>query len=422
MKNVIFLIGAVLALGAFAEPVVTVDSVRQNWPWNPKTLIAYTLQDEAEGAEWDIDVTVTGKDGVVQNLKSAFFGGERENVKPGQHTLWFDPVAAGLDTAATGQFEFSLSVRKPLGPKYLVIDLSAATSFGEDVGYSVLALDEAPASWTADDKTKKIILRRIRAGEFRMGSPSDEFDHQTREGQHQVTITKDFYMAVFETTVNVWKLVMGTEYAMNWPGTDPSSRPAHCLTWNAICGTAGTEADWPTSTKVGESSFLGVLRSRVAKGSGIALPSGYVLNLPSEAQWEYSCRAGTTGAWNDGTDIVVTASETPDPNLSKLGNYMSTGLGRVDDVGKYKPNAWGLYDMHGNAVEWCADWLLNALNDETDPKGMSTGEYKMMRGGWAKSWPADCRSACRNEVRKPGAASNGGREGFRIALIPEIAE
>ena len=400
---------------AFAGNVTSVLA-RQQKPWNGKVAIDYRL----EGGFADrFKVSVAVSNGTVAvDAPAATFAGEFEDVAPGEHRIVWDAAAAGFSPDEVTALSFAIVLEADL-PKYLVIDLSAATSFGEDVGYSVSALSEAPASWTADDKTKKIILRRIRAGEFRMGTPVGEFGHANAETQHRVTISKDFYMAVFETTVNVWKLVMGTGYAMSYTGNDPSSRPAQNLKWNDLCGTAGTEADWPASTKVGETSFFGILRSRVAKGGGIALPNGYVLNLPSEAQWEYACRAGTTGAWNDGTDIVVTQEEAADSNLARLGNSKSGGAGRPDNVGQYLANDWGLYDMHGNVFEWCTDWYSTYLSDETDPKGSSSaGSYKMMRGGSWRSWPSACRSGSRS-WQGPATAQMSW-DGFRIALIPEF--
>jgi formylglycine-generating enzyme required for sulfatase activity len=148
-------------------------------------------------------------------------------------------------------------------------------------------------------------------------------------------------------------------------------------------------------------------------------------DLPTEAQWEYACRAGTTGALNDGT-VNITNSNS-DARLDLLGRYQYNG-GRINGttdpaqgcttanataaVGTYAPNAWGLYDMHGNVWEWCLDWFADAaMEGGDDPDGADSGSNRVLRGGSWYNPAAACRSAFRNDI----APSNRGNDvGFRL--------
>jgi formylglycine-generating enzyme required for sulfatase activity len=134
------------------------------------------------------------------------------------------------------------------------------------------------------------------------------------------------------------------------------------------------------------------------------LPQGYKFSLPTEAQWEYACRAGTTTALNNGRD------------LDKVGWYEKNSGRSTHPVGKKKPNAWGFYDMHGNVCEWCRDWYEYSYNgDETDPKGPSSGSDRVYRGGSWFNIAGRCRAANRNRDSPSIRYFN---LGFRLAIAP----
>ena len=186
-------------------------------------------------------------------------------------------------------------------------------------------------------------------------------------------------------------------------------RPVESVSYNRIRGKA-KGSDWPSSKDVDDDSVLGLLRSTLFCN----------FDLPTEAQWEYSCRAGTTTAWNNGTDITNTDQDT---ELDKLGRYRynhDDGKGGYSDahttVGSYLPNAWGLYDMHGNVREWCLDWYGSYEGDATDPKGPAEGTYRLLRGGF--HWCIGA-SVCRSAMRFHENPSNGHAEGFRLVIIPK---
>lgn len=300
---------------------------------------------------------------------------------------------------------------------YMVIDLSGETnSMGSPVSY----LDGVPASgWTDEYKTTKLVMRKISAGTFVMGSPEGELGRDNeygRETQHRVTLTEDFYIGVFEVTQRQWELVMGNNPCYFGNGNCYTTRPVERVSYNDIRDPE-LGANWPASRAVDPVSFVGVLRAK----------TGVALDLPTEAQWEYACRAGTETALNSGKNLTDTVSC---PNMSEVGRYAQNGgIGQTWDcdtsvgtasVGSYSPNLWNLYDMHGNVWEYCLDWMGPYSDDTSDPQGALWGLARVERGG---SWyydAHDCRSAKRASMFSSEVPVNN--IGFRIAsaiLEPE---
>ena len=226
--------------------------------------------------------------------------------------------------------------------------------------------------------TMKLVL--IPSGEFMMGSDKGDSDEKPVQ---RVRITKPFYMAVTEVTQEQWKAVMGAE---PWSGKTYRGRskdaPVNYVSWNDA------------------RDFCKKLSTR----------AGSTMRLPTEAEWEYACRAGSRTAYcfGDGT--------------GRLGEYAwyednaeDAGEDYPHRVGQKKPNAWGLYDMHGNVWEWCADWYdkdYYKSSPTDDPTGPRSGEYRVLRGGSWNYGPVDCRSADR--VRCPPGFTSYCL-GFRVA-------
>ena len=270
---------------------------------------------------------------------------------------------------------------------YCVIDISGGVSASS---YPVTYLDSCPLTgWSDEYKTTKILLRRIEPGEVKVG------------GTKPVSLTKEFYMGVFEITQKQYQLVMGN---------NPSSykgdmRPVEYVSWNDIRGNSSTY-NWPNVTTVYSSSFIGKLQAK----------TGLNFDLPTESQWEYACRARTTSDYNDG-------GSTGD-DLKMLGRFNGNlaegrgGYGEHTTVGSYMPNAWGLYDMHGNVLEWCLDWYGGLNGDAvTDWTGASSGSDRVRRGG---SWNLSAefaRSSSRN-----GYAPSGRDNAYGIRLSRTLAE
>jgi len=191
--------------------------------------------------------------------------------------------------------------------------------------------------------------------------------------QHEVTLTKPFYMGKHEVTQEQWEAVMGKS---------PSEEKGAKL--------PVTDVSWEDCQE-----FIKKLNKKT--------DGGY--RLPTEAEWEYSCRAGTTTAYSFGNKI------TP-----KDANYGDSKIAKPVAVGSYKPNAFGLHDMHGNVSEWCEDWYGEYPFAVTDPKGPAKGEYRVLRGGSFNF--NDSASGARSSIRYNLAPTNRFNliyNGFRLA-------
>ena len=235
-----------------------------------------------------------------------------------------------------------------------------------------------------------------------MGSPTTELGRDSGETQHPVTISKPFYLGVFEVTQKQWQLVMGTTPS-HYRG---DTRPVEYVSYDDIRGSL-VGANWPSHDQVDTDSFLGKIRARTALN----------LDLPTEAQWEYACRAGTTTALNNGKDLQSTSQ---DPAMGEVGRYrynVSDGKGGYSSnhtkAGCYLPNAWGVYDMHGNVYEWCLDWYENyTTGAQVDPVGSMSVSGRIHRGGGWWDTVYSCRSAFRNNVASSRRDTN---LGFRLS-------
>ena len=229
-----------------------------------------------------------------------------------------------------------------------------------------------------------MVLVPIPAGEFLMGSPETEPGRVDDEVQHQVTLTKPFLLGVHEVTQGQWQAVMGTT---PWKGEkyvkEGDDYPATHVNWDDVV------------------EFCRKLSEK----------EGLEYRLPTEAESEYACRAGTTTAYSFGDDT------------SELGEYawynvntFGAGQEYAHTVGQKRPNPWGLYDMHGNVWEWCSDWYEDySSGSVTDPAGPSSGSSRVLRGG---SWSFDAEF-CRSALRFRGNPSfRYYRYGFRVALSP----
>ena len=247
-------------------------------------------------------------------------------------------------------------------------------------------------------------LKLIPAGAFTMGSPPEEESFDDDECQHQVTLSKPYFMGVYEVTQAQYEIVMGKnpsyfqgdEVAIRHPETgrivkdaDSSNHPVEQVSWEDAV------------------AFCQILSSMPSERA-----AGRVYRLPTEAQWEYACRAGTKSAYSFGD------------NYRSLGEHAwhEDNSGRkTHPVGQKKPNAWGLYDMHGNVWEWCSDGFGNyPRGASTDPgRRAVSGFYAVYRGGSWIGEAAGCRSAGR---RRHYLSSRSNSLGFRVALAPVISQ
>ena len=406
---------------AFAASAATITDVvvRQQWPWNAKVNINYVLQTEANERP-DIAVELLHDDGTPEFLAARSLSGDLFAVAGGERRIVWDPAASGLTNMVAASLKFRLTARNAIGKKYMIIDLSAGSDAGAE--YPITYADEIADLNTDTYKLHKLVLQRVPAGSFLMGSPDDEGGRFENEDRHRVVLTNDYYLGVFPVTTQQYKDVLGKDNGGGWAAPN---RPVGHISWNLIRGgSLSAEVVWPRTTEVASDSFLGVLRSRVTG----TVASGYVLDLPTEAQWEYACRAGTDAAYFDGNEWQVDENGV-DANLGRLANYNPEDDGRdkgksdgsgLSNCGWYGPNAWGFYDMLGNVYEWTLDYGVDHLSDGVEPVGGEMSTTRVLKGGSFRCWARGCRCAVRR-LADPGACGSS-TYGFRLALIPEVAK
>ena len=378
MKLKRMMMAATVAAAIGAEAAVSVSNVvcQQQYPWNGKVDIDYEVfaDDPKHRMTWDVTSDYPGFNSTAFTVKM---------------------------TAITG------------GAPYMVVDLSGGV---DAISYPVSYLSSVPAGgWTDEYKTTKLVLRLIPPGTFMMGSPSDELGRGDYEDLHQVTLTKPFYIGIFEVTQKQWQLVVGNNPSRN----TGDARPVEYLSYNDIRGTVNGMA-WPTHNQVDANSFIGRIRSK----------TNMLFDLPTEAQWEYACRAGTGTALNNGKNLTNTDTC---PNMAEVGRYnrnRSDGKGGFSQhtvVGSYLPNFWGIYDMHGNAYEWCLDyfnWQGLGTFSQIDPRGSASGSRRVLRGGCAgpgsydDALAANCRSAARGSASADWKMLNSMIFGLRVVCLP----
>ncbi len=225
------------------------------------------------------------------------------------------------------------------------------------------------------------------AGSFMMGSPENELGRFDSEIQHKVTLTKPFYIGKYPVTQKLYEAVMG----INPSCFKGENNPVEFVDWNDA------------------KNFCDKLNQRFSS----QLPKSYKFNLPTEAQWEYACRAGTTTALNNGKDL--TSERCKCNNLDEVAWYHDNSDKETHPVGQKKPNAWGIYDMHGNVCEWCRDSGDYSNGDVTDPEGPDSSTDHVLRGGGWDYMPKLCRSSYRYCVNLSGTNID---IGFRLALVP----
>ena len=243
----------------------------------------------------------------------------------------------------------------------------------------------------------KIQMCWIPPGGFLMGSPKDELGRTKDETQHQVKISQGFWMGKYPVTQRQWEAVMGnrpsyyghsllenlledSEGKVVWKGL-----PVEQVTWYDICG---------NDKRMG--GFLGQANAKS--------PRGFAFDLPTGAEWEYACRAGTTGSYAG--------------DLDSMAWYSQNSRHQTHQVGEKSSNDWGLHDMHGNVWEWCSDWNgAYTKTEAVDPQGPVTGFIRVIRGG---AWISDC-NGCRSANRHGfGPEASARYLGFRLVLRSKI--
>ena len=325
---------------------VILDAALSTFDKNAKDLLAKVDQDAVIKLQKEVLKLKASVSPTFSNLDSAFTNLDKDELPPGLDCLGSD---IAVNTVLTAQKAWA----KFLDKKSYLDSISIA-----------------------EDGKVKMELVLVPAGKFKMGSPVSEKGRRDHETQHEVTITKPFYMGAYEVTQEQWEAVMGSNPSSKTKG---AKLPVTDVSWNEC--------------------------QEFVKKLNASTKGGY--RLPTEAEWEYACRAGTTTAYSFGDKIT-----------SKDANYRDSDIGKPVEVGSYKANVFGLYDLHGNVWEWCedrnADYPAGAV---TDPRGPATGDGRVLRGGSF----SDNEWLARSSYRLTNYASSVSQfsfVGFRLAKTP----
>lgn len=420
MKQVVLgTLCAVAATAFAAAPSVSNVSMAQD-PATRTVTISYDLA----GAPAIVTFDVRTNGVTIGTVHLDYAAGDvHRTVQPaaGRKITWqADKGWPGHELAAAGAE--AVVTAWPLGapPPYMVLNLVNTN----DVRHYATPW-EMPGGGVTNNlyKTDYLALRYIAAKnvEWTMGSatnaPGVNTDFATgslREKPHRVTLTNDFYIGVYELTQGQWFRVKGAypTYATAENGayleSDRDVHPADCVSWTDLRGMTASSG-WPANDEVDPNQFFGMLRAY----------SGLRFDLPTEAQWEYACRAGTMSALYSGHELFgsIQQSDLLDP----LAVYLANSSRITAPVGTKEPNAWGLYDMLGNVYEWCLDRVSGnsdsdlemSPNAVVDPLGAETGDYRVKRGGCMLGHAVFSRASYRGAESYMTSQNS---VGFRVAL------
>ena len=354
--------------------------------------ISYTL--EGAGAIVMMDVLTNGVS-IGKALYANATGDVNVKVKQGARKIFWQPRDTWPDQKIRDN---SLSVKLtvwPLDnpPDYMCVDLVTPSNV---VWY--VSSNDVPGGVTADIyKTDKLLMRRIHAEgiRWRMGLAGDA----TKQRAHTVTLTNDYYMGIYTMTFAQRNKFYTT-------GDESGKLPDKSMSYETLRGVTSSY-NWPTAGhSVDANSLIGKLRTL----SGINS-----FDLPTEAEWEYACRAGTATRWHfgDNNDKAI---------MSLYAWYNSNGSVGRHEPGLLIPNDWGLYDMHGNMWEWCLNWysdgdaFCKTGDDVIAPVGPASGSYRCLRGGSFAHYDTHARSANRDGgTQAPGSPYQ--TIGYRLVCV-----
>jgi len=392
-----------LALSAWAiEPTITDVTVRQRWPWSRLVDIDYVLTCDTTNR---VNVTLTAFDNTTPlTLPAASLSGDLYGVAQGARRIVWDPSKTAYTNDLLPNFRVTLS--PTIIPSYMIVNLISG-----QVSYRYDWSTWCDVTNHTEYMTTNLVLRHILPGTFMMGTPANyeylKISYTSPENYHQVTLTKGFYIGLFQVTQKQWALMMNNA----WPAyctnvTYAALRPVELVSYSSIRGTSASSVD--------ANSFMGKLHTL----------SGLDFELPTEAQWEYVCRAGTDTPYSDKVtaptaDTVKLLARFNGNNNTAVAvtNRNVTTASGTATVGTYQVNPWGVYDMHGNVWELCLDGLVANLGTDavTDPLSTASSAKVIRGSAWDEDY-RNLRSATRLSV---GTGSTYKNMGFRVkATVP----
>jgi formylglycine-generating enzyme required for sulfatase activity len=426
MKKVVFGVFALVLGSAFAVmPGIESGSVSLEMQGD-SAVITYTLTGTPAVVTIDLQTNTladaTGEWVSIGGENIGFLRGEANKVVYATNTparAWWTPgKSCPGKTFASGTLRAEVTAWPTnTPPDYMVVNLCE----GQNVVRWYSSTNALPGGFAnLEYKSTKMVMRKVPAKDvvWMMGSPGKltDFDNTTvNEPAHKVMFTGDYYIGIYEVTQSQYTNMGGVNESLYTNEVDAAYRPAERINYETIRGKPSTYL-WPRDGhNVRSGTPIGKLRTR----SGIA-----DMDLPTEAQWEYACRAGTTTAWNNGVDCVLDpAKNNNDANADLLGltsNYKGNGAwagnnGMNMDVGCFLPNAWNLYDMHGMVNEFTANAYVAARPDtlQIEPVFSTDNRYPVCKGGSVGDATFHARSgAGRYASRSHSQVSFG----FRLAV------
>ena len=446
-------------------PTVTMTSLsaRQRYPWNGKVDIdfSFTCDNPDAFAFIQFKATYVNKAGVTCELPMKTFD---EVTIPwctnaGTYHVTWDSCA---DTPGLQITNLTYTVTANMA-KYMVVDLSKGTSATADDPYPITYMEECPdptrtdGGWTDEYRTTKMVFRLVQPGTYKKGWGTNVFTDWNCTPSYDVTLTRPFYLAIFECTQGQAKQITGqymggSSYGFA-KGPNRDKRPEGNVSYNAWRGKGTDGYCWPNhGSAVDPASIIGLFRIRTGNDGGF--------DMPTEAEWEYCARAGYTDAWGgDGLTTGQGGTVATGPtsyNTNTLltararykfnGGYIDDGTGKLTSpgyayegvdhgtaiVGSYEPNPWGFYDMQGNVRECTLDYFSsgNDRSDNIDPMGKVvpptvTKTNEVVRCGRGGHWDTNARM-CAFPTRNAGDAFkasyviNGCRFAWHFPYAPKL--
>ena len=383
MKKVLFLMMLAGSAVAAESPVNDV-AVRQRWPWSNKVDIEFVL-DGPSAQPYDVTLSFSNGDTPLE-IPSSAISGTLRHVLPGLRRVVWDPSLSGHGQAELKDLRVSVTAVKE--PTYLIVDLATGEkSYRSD-----------PGLWEGVNdvvyKTDKMVFKRVRAGSFKMGSSYRELS-TVWMAQHDVTLTEDYWLGVFEVTQAQYNKLTGSWPSYSANVEDRACRPVESVSLATVRGSSSAERFNCTAT-----SFIGLLAAKTSLR----------MDLPTEAQIEYAQRAGDQrdGDWYQGASTDAAAAGllrfevdgTPQAYRDLTDDQKRQApisVGGTAEVGHCPPNAWGFYDLSGNVWEMTVDAFGLDSEAVTNPYyPLGTGEETVIHGGCYTASIQWCKNCTRS--------------------------